>query len=365
MRGGNRGFELAFHRNAHVWLLRVGNLAIVLVSSLLGLLLSEGLVQVIAPQELKGQLYAFAPRGYKVLRAEGQSFVEHEGTRIIYRFAPPHLRGAPAPAGAKRVLMLGDSFTEGWLLQEEESYAGRLQQRLDKTFGSGRIALLNAGTSGSGTADHLAFLEDYGDMIAPHTVVAFISIDDFGRAERSGLYRLTAAGSLAPSAIPRNQYVDAVITSPLYTFLSEHFQIMQLARHMAGMIAPRTANQNATTGPTPIKLTSLPTVTESQKQLARALFLGMKIWCDSRGVPFIVINNGWRRYDWLEEMLEADDITVFDAAPFVHKEAFTDLPSFTITNDSHPNSKGAAVTANAIWPSLTTFLVENGLLMSN
>jgi lysophospholipase L1-like esterase len=347
-----------------------GNLVLISTSIVCGLLLSEVFVRIAAPQDLKGQLYEFAPRGYKVLRSDGSALQTHNGAVITYHFTPPHLRGFPAPPGAARILVLGDSFTEGELLNENETYVGRLQRLLDGQFGAGKVALLNAGTGGSGTADQLAFLEDFGEAAAPKAVIDVVSIDDFGRAQRSSLYRLAApnGSGVIAGTVPRHRVLDAVITSRLYNYLSEHSELVQLVRAAARKLAPTLANPNVARLEVPEKRVaednpdgSFPVVTDEQRRLARALFRRMKKWCDLHAVQFAVINNGWRRYGWLDNALRSDGIESFDASPQVQSAIHGDPRSFIIPGNGHPNARGAEVTALAMWPFLQKFVVDSRL----
>ncbi len=84
----------------------------------------------------------------------------------------------------------------------------------------------------------------------------------------------------------------------------------------------------------------------------------MKAWCDSHGVTLAVINNGWREYVWLPKLLASEGIPAFDAAPLVQSVIAHDMTSYTIHGDGHPNAKGAAVTAEAVWPFVEAFIRE-------
>src|SRR5579859_5989311 len=151
--------------NAQSW---IGNFVLVLCSLVAGLVLSEIAVRLFAPQSILGLSYDYAPRGYLINKSKGAAYFSIGGNKGIYHYISPHLRGMRPPArGAVRILALGDSFTFGHGLPEKDTYIARLQQKLDSLFGTDQIALLNGGIAGSGTAEHLAFLEDFGDEIAP------------------------------------------------------------------------------------------------------------------------------------------------------------------------------------------------------
>jgi lysophospholipase L1-like esterase len=344
-------------RTATGWL---ANSVLVLCSLAAGLLLCEIAVRLFAPQPINGIFFDFAPRGYTVTKSKGAALFNIGTNKGVYRFIAPHLRRAHPPSpGAARILALGDSFTFGFGLPEQDTYIARLQDKLDAVFGADRIALLNGGISGSGTAEQLAFLEDFGDKIAPAAVLVFVSIDDFNRAQRSPLYRLRSADTLDLDAanVPVNTLKKIIVTSDAYNFVIEHLQLAQLMRraHLALLSAfgPRSARAEQ---PGPI-IDSSP----EQQRLARALFRRIKAWCDARGIKLAVISNGWRPYTWLADLLASEQIAAFDAAPQVLPVMLPNRAAYEIAGDGHPNAAGDALTAEAVWPFVRTFIEEQNL----
>jgi lysophospholipase L1-like esterase len=212
---------------------------------------------------------------------------------------------------------------------------------------------LNGGIAGSGTAEQLAFLEDFGDEIAPAAVLVFVSIDDFNRAQRSGLYRLRNADTLdldAESA-PISVLRKVIIHSELYNFANQHLQILQLIRRAHILFRASGSAQAA------------PIIDGSpeQQRLVHAMFRRMSGWCDARRVKLAVINNGWRSYAWLADLLASERIAFFDAAPQVLPVIQRDGASYIIAGDAHPNAAGDALTADAIWPFVRNFIKDAGL----
>ena len=137
---------------------------------------------------------------------------------VRYRFGEPHLREVTRTRseGARRILVLGDSFTFGWLLDDADTYVARLQELVDAEFGPGRFVLLDAAAGGWGTADYLFFLEDFGPQIRPDAVLVFVNIDDIGRSlrkpaaqggqRRARLHRRSCCGyAFAPQAMAQHR----------------------------------------------------------------------------------------------------------------------------------------------------------------
>lgn len=370
----------------------IANSVLVLCSLAAGLLLCEIAVRLFAPQPVNGIFFEYAPRGYTVTKSKGTALFSIGENTGVYHFVSPHLRRLhPPPRGAARILALGDSFTFGFGLPEQDTYIARLQGKLDSAFGTDQIALLNAGISGSGTAEHLAFLEDFSDEIAPTAVFVFVSIDDFNRAQRSPLYRLRSAQTLHLDAasVPVNALKKAIVPSEAYNFVIQHLQLAQLIRRAHLLFLSAYAAKSAgseQSGPidnvavksagserlTPINdgdhksagtghLEPIIDSSPEQQRLARAMFRRMKAWCDARGIKLAVINNGWRTYAWLADLLASERIAAFDAAPQVLPHILRNNASYVITGDGHPNAAGDALTADAVWPFVRNFINENNL----
>jgi len=69
-----------------------------------------------------------------------------------------------------RVLAIGDSFTYGFYVHNEEAYPYRLEEVLEQTL-SGRFQVLNAGIPGYTVADSLSYMRDKGMALKPDLVI--------------------------------------------------------------------------------------------------------------------------------------------------------------------------------------------------
>ncbi len=217
------------------------NLALLVVALAVALLLAEGAVRLVLPQPLSGSWRVQTETGLLVNKSQGSSQHQFDRRVVRYRFGEPHLRelGASRPAGARRILVLGDSFTFGWLLADADTYVARLQALIDGEFGAGRFVLLNAAAGGWGAADYLFFLEDFGPRIRPDAVLVFVNTDDIGRSLATPLLRAREDGtgyavdriSIRPSRL--KQWLNADPAYSAYQWLLEHSHLVQLARRTA------------------------------------------------------------------------------------------------------------------------------------
>src|SRR5688572_1130655 len=76
-----------------------------------------------------------------------------------------------------RILAIGDSFTFGFYVHNEESFPARLQERLNELRET-RFQVLNAGIPGYTIEDELSYLKDKGLNLKPDLVVLGVYTND-------------------------------------------------------------------------------------------------------------------------------------------------------------------------------------------
>lgn len=92
---------------------------------------------------------------------------------------------------ALRVLLLGDSFTFGYGVNQEETFAGLLEKKLNAA--GIRSFVFNAGVTGWGTAQQFLYAQDHFELLKPDIIVVTFCendpIDDeaFARGVSGGL----------------------------------------------------------------------------------------------------------------------------------------------------------------------------------
>ena len=112
-------------------------------------------------------------------------FVNRPGARFVYRRAGEYaipirynpwgfrgpIPGRDAPPGTVRVLLLGDSQTEGLQVRLEETYGSVLQQELERLVPGRRFEVVNLAVSAYGTHQELLTLKRYADRVRPDWIV--------------------------------------------------------------------------------------------------------------------------------------------------------------------------------------------------
>jgi lysophospholipase L1-like esterase len=117
-----------------------------------------------------------------------------------------------------RVLFLGDSFTQGRHVSDNEKFTEIVEQRWNSTHAH-TIQTLNLGLGGLGMADYVYFAQNVDRTFEPNLVFLLISADDLGNAaqfERA----LTRLGR-PPKRNPASSLLDFLNETGYYAFLRQ------------------------------------------------------------------------------------------------------------------------------------------------
>jgi lysophospholipase L1-like esterase len=92
-------------------------------------------------------------------------------------FREPRLP-SPKPAGVARIVALGDSFTQGYGVAEDEAYPRALEARLAARAPGHRVEVLNLGVPGTSPRDYVGHLRDPGLAYEPDLVLVGVMAND-------------------------------------------------------------------------------------------------------------------------------------------------------------------------------------------
>jgi lysophospholipase L1-like esterase len=92
-------------------------------------------------------------------------------------FRDPRLPG-PKPPATVRVVVVGDSFTQGYGVREDEAYPRRLEARLGAHDAARRFEVVNLGVPGTNPRDYLGNLRDVGLAYRPDVVLVAVGAND-------------------------------------------------------------------------------------------------------------------------------------------------------------------------------------------
>lgn len=352
------------------------NLLLVAVSLSVSLLLGEMVIRIISPQNLSGSWRVDSGTGYVLNKSVGVS--KHQfGDRVVhYKFRAPHLRDMGIGEGDHKVLVLGDSFTFGWLLNSEDTYISHLQEFADNEIGAGKVQFINGGAGGWGTADYVRFTEEYGDLIDPDCILVFLNSDDIGRSIRKGLYRLKNDNGLDlelnSQAKDRGKVeLKRILNSlPGYQILLENSHLLQLVRSSyLKLKSPKQAVLSESEMMRSPSSVDLEVKQDHSQRLGHALFVRLKDWGSRRGIPLMVTTTisfaslekknsepTAAFYSIAPSIFEEEQIPFFDISAGVKAASGGDLKAYRIPVDGHPNETGALLISQQVWPWLKPLL---------
>jgi hypothetical protein len=148
------------------------------------LLLAEGAVRLMEPREVMRYFFmrsdpvldhSFIPNSsghYKTTEFDVEYRINSLGLR-------EHEISRTKPAGTRRVLMLGDSFTEGDGVDHDATFSHRLQTMLDTTKLGSRWEVINAGVGSYAPSLEFLYLRHGGLDLSPDIVVLNLDLSDF------------------------------------------------------------------------------------------------------------------------------------------------------------------------------------------
>ena len=141
------------------------------------------------------------------------------------------------PPGALRVLVLGDSHTAGFEVEQEATYPEVIERYLRLRGKPAEV--LNTGISGFGTAEQLAFLEAEGVRYEPDVIVLGFFANDYEDAVRSKLFAVEDGRlvSQSRSYAPATSVLQVLNAVPPLRWLSENSHLYSVAMNAAWMMA--------------------------------------------------------------------------------------------------------------------------------
>jgi GDSL-like lipase/acylhydrolase family protein len=201
------------------------------------------------------------------------------------------------PPGTLRILVLGDSHTQGYEVRQDATYAAVAERFL--SYRGTRAEAINAGVSGYSTAEALVFLENEGYKYHPDVVVLGFYANDFEDNLKAGLFALEGdqPAERRTAHLPGVSIQNAIYSLAPVRWLSENSYFYSLlfngvwenAKVWLARAAVRDAAAGGTAPPPPeYAVAGTENLSASQVALAAALLERMQRFCAERGIRLIV-----------------------------------------------------------------------------
>ena len=199
------------------------NLLTLTISLLFSIILIELSFKFFFPQNLSTPYRINGKYGLSLNKLNDDAVHYSQNRKVIYKFGNYHNRKYDFNSNKEKILVLGDSFTFGWLLNDKDTFV----YKLNKKFSN--FHFINAGTSGWGTSDFLRYLKDYCELIQPKYILIFINYLDHERTINSKLFYLDDEDNLKPG---ENEIHKATLLTEnfFYKFLVENFHSINFLR---------------------------------------------------------------------------------------------------------------------------------------
>ena len=274
--------------------------AALLLGSVLSALLLEGMVAALfGPQVRFPRHVVGAPFGLRINEPGAVYRHKSPDVEIWFRINGQGMRDSrefryDKPPGVRRIVVLGDSFTMGYEVGAEETYASILERELRARGNS--VEALNAGVSGFGTAEQFLYLERELFRYQPDVVVLSFYTNDYSDNVRSGLFRLDDAGKLVRAAhayVPAGRVGDFLNTNAVFNWLSAYSNAFAFVKERANEIAKRemvretleeVEDFQAGANPRPLA----PKEEAYDRRLTVAILEALADWTRARGIPLVI-----------------------------------------------------------------------------
>lgn len=131
--------------------------------------------------------------------------------------------------GEVRVLVLGDSHTFGYEVNQSETFAAITEQQLRKKGFDATV--INAGLSGTGTGEQLIFLEQEGYKFQPDYIVLGFFENDFDDNQKAGFFSVSNDSLKLEKKehLPGIKIQNFIYQFQLVHWLSEHSYLYNFA----------------------------------------------------------------------------------------------------------------------------------------
>jgi len=164
------------------YLLRI---AVLLLSLLFTLFVSEGLARWLVPTRIEGNLIRYLPENRRRLIKGTRGIIKkHDlsGQDVFMRINSLGFRGPEfpkeKPRNEKRIIFLGDSVTMADYLDEEQTFVVRIQRILNSTISKFKIRTINAAIGDIGLRDAREIFEEARVGVSPDLVVIGFYLND-------------------------------------------------------------------------------------------------------------------------------------------------------------------------------------------
>lgn len=320
-------------------------LGINLILFLFLILMLEFFFKLFLPQNLQGKMTVLTDFGF-ANKSYGSSIHFFNDIKVRYNYSYPHLRKSFFDENKENILILGDSFTFGYLLNIENTFVRKIENCFLQKYN-----FLNAATGGYGLSNNVGYSEKYVSELNPKKIVYFLNTTDIGRSYLNKLYTYENNKLVLNKFSQDNKksFKKFISNIPFYEYLIENshfFQFIRKQLHSKILIE----NKNI------VNLTNKMII--DADILGQSLFLKLNSIAKNNESELIVVSIGFDRFSsWTklqeklskkfyidkENFFSSNMISFIDLGDDLVEQSDNNLKNITIKDDGHPNIKGASI----------------------
>lgn len=324
----------------------IKNFILIILSILITLILIEFMLRFFLPQEISGSWRIQDKNGLWINKSNSSSFHEFiynkKKISVNYYFGQYSNRiykDINYNNAKEKILILGDSFTFGWLLNDQDTFIFKLQKKYPDKF------LINSSAGGWGTSDYLRYIKSYCKNINPSKIIIFINHADYLRSINSKLYLFDGKNLIENKNDILKIKLRLKNYSKIYEFFLKNLHITQFVRKFfRSYIAETRINTNIVVEE---KKTIL---NKDQIEFIKKLYDEIINQSKNCGAQLDIVNLSWPNLFVSEELIKINneielylkkiDIHYYDLKNEM-KKIKNEFKNYSIPFDLHPNEKGS------------------------
>ena len=202
------------------------NLILFFICFFLNIFFIELLLRFFLPQDLSGIFTIQDKDGLYKNKINSSSNHSFRNRNIIYTYGKFHNREVSNIKYENniKILMLGDSTSFGYLINDKDTFQYKLNQKFDNYY------FINSSVPGWGTSDYTNFYKKNCKMIKPKYTLIFLNDFDLQRSIKSNLYQLNDRNELLSSSNTFYKSKEILNNLYLYEYLLNNSHLIQFLR---------------------------------------------------------------------------------------------------------------------------------------
>lgn len=344
------------------------NLVVLCVAFTVSLIALELAARALTSQQLSQSWMMVDDRGLTLNRPNTRATHHRGDASTTYHINAFHMRGDMPVADVPSILVLGDSFTFGWLVDRGDTLTQHLQDQADAMLGKGRVQFLNAGTGGWGTASYIDFFTRYSPSIEVAGVLIFANATDFNRASQRSFYEIDNDHSVhrVMKELSTATLIKKMITeNTVYRWLAERSYLLYMAKQ-AVLVYGAAVEESAPAGAEMLISEKFGAPALDVQKYNAALLRHFKTLLDERSIPvFVSSQYHWQYtadvYEWLAPVMNELEIPFLPTQRDLAMATGGDVAGYFINGDPHPNGKTYKILAAKTWNWLSPQLKEQSI----